>query len=208
MRSTLATLLVVLLVAATAQAQSADDYDPCRNPSGEDRRVRCDYERREKEKALKLDAAIADVDQAIARKSDDPSSYLLRAELYDKKGDTEKAIADLTRAADLSPDDYRPYFNRVLLYEQTKQYDRAIADFDKLITLFPGDTYYTTRRAELLSKAAASATEAPAAKAPPEKGAEPLPADAQVPKPGATGKGDCRRYDALSNRTISVACPD
>jgi tetratricopeptide (TPR) repeat protein len=207
MRSTLATLLVVLLLAATAQAQSEDDYDPCRNPETEARRVRCDYERGEKEKALKLDAAIADVDQDIALKSD-PNSYLRRAELYEKKGDTEKAIADLTRAAELSPDDYRAYFNRVVLYEQTKQYDRAIADFDKLITLFPGDAYYTRRRAELLSKAAAAATEAPAAKAPPEKGAEPLPADAQVSKPGAAGKGDCRRYDAFSNRTIAVPCPD
>ena len=96
----------------------------------------------------------------------------------------------------------------MILYEQTKQYDRAIADYDKLITLFPGDAFYRTHRAELLSKAAASAAETPAAKAPPEKDAEPLPADAHVSKPGAAGKGDCRRYDALINKAIAVPCPD
>jgi tetratricopeptide (TPR) repeat protein len=191
MRSTLASLLFVLLLAATAQAESADDNDPCRNPESEDRRVICDFDRRQREKARELDAAIAEANQAIALKSDDPSSYLRRAELYNTKGDTEKAIADLTRAAELNPEDYRPYFNRVFLYEQTGQFDRAIADYDKLITLFPGDAYYTTRRAAILSKAAASATETPATKAPFE-----------------AGKGDCRRYDALSNKTIAVTCPD
>ena len=154
------------------------------------------------------DAALADVDKAIALKGDDSNSYLVRAELYTKKGDTEKAIADLTRVAKLLPPEYAhlPYTNRALLYEQTKQYVQAIATYDKLITLSPGDAYYTTRRAAVLSKAAASATEAPAAKTPPGK---PLPADEQVSKPGAAGKGECRRYDVLSNMTmIAVPCPD
>jgi hypothetical protein len=79
----------------------------------------------------------------------------------------------------------------MFLYEQTGQFDRAIADYDKLITLFRGDAYYKTRRATVLSKAAASATEAPATKV-----------------PLVAGTGDCRRYDALSNKTIAVTCPD
>jgi tetratricopeptide (TPR) repeat protein len=63
-------------------------------------------------------------------KPDDRDSYLLRAELYTKKGDTEKAIADVTRAADLDPKYTIPYSNRARLYEQTGQYDRALADYD------------------------------------------------------------------------------
>jgi hypothetical protein len=73
----------------------------------------------------------------------------------------------------------------------------------------------------LLTKAA---TEPPAAKTPqspevekppapaPDEIAEPpsLPAivDSKLPKEASAGKGECRRYDAIANMTISVACPD
>jgi tetratricopeptide (TPR) repeat protein len=103
-RSTLATLLLVLLFAATMQAQGEDDID-CRSLVNEDRRAICDHDRKQKEREREWDAALAEVNQAIALKGDDTNFYLRRAELYDKKGNTEQAIADLTRAAELSPDD-------------------------------------------------------------------------------------------------------
>lgn len=172
------------------------------------------------------DAALAELDKAIALQSDDRDSYLLRAELYGKKGEPDKAIADLTRAVEFDPKYTIPYSNRALLYEQTGQVDRAIADYDTLLSLEPGSAYYTDRRSALLSKgakpvaapAAAPALAAPKAegenKAAPakEKTAEPLPtppaADKKVSKQVSAGSGECRRFDAISNMTIAVACPD
>ena len=175
-----------------------------------------------------IEAAMADVDASIALKNDDDDAYLLRADLYTKKGETEEAIADLTRAADLNPTYTIPYSNRALLYEQTKQYDLAFADYDKLLSLSPGDAYYTKRKTALLEKLArepplvvpspgappaelpsVTAPEPPAAvqkvEPPPEKLTEPAP----IPeRPATAGKGECRRFDAIANMTISVACPE
>jgi tetratricopeptide (TPR) repeat protein len=179
-----------------------------------------------------IDAALTDADMAVAVQSDDRDSHLLRAELHTKKGDNEKAIADLTRAAELDPKYTVPIFNRALLYEQTKQYDRAFADYDKLLSLSPGDAYYTGRKAALMEKLArepplvvpsppkpaAPPIEAPSVKAPapevekaespPEKVAEPVPRHKDVSKSAIAGKGECRRFDAIANMTIAVACPD
>jgi tetratricopeptide (TPR) repeat protein len=179
---------------------------------------------REYAKRGKIDAAIADTDAALAL-SPDRDTYLLRAELHTRKGDTGKAIADLTSAAELDPDYTVPYFNRALLYEEGKQYDLALADYDTILRLSPGDAYYTGRRAELLNKMGASpapASEAsqpkkiPAAPQAAEEGAdlkksaEPPPAaeTKKVAKRASAGSGECRRFDAIANMTISVACPD
>src|SRR4029079_16969398 len=174
------------------------------------------------------DAALADLDTAIALKNDDVDPYILRAELNTKKNDKEKAIADLPRAPDINPKYTVPYSNRALLYEQTKQYDLAFADYNKLLTLSPGDAYYTGRRVALMEKL----TREPAVVVPkpsnapvsPPAGAskqtesrqDPLPnLEKIVPAPqekktqrATAGKGECRRFDAIANMTISVACPD
>ena len=177
----------------------------------------------------KTDEALADADKAIALKSDDVDAYLFRAELFTKQGKTNEAIADLTRAAEIKPDYTVPISNRVLLYEQTKRYDLAFADYNKLLSLQPGDTYYTGRRAALmerLSREPALVQPPPASTtqqinpekleearppAPPVM-AEEAPAEAPAvgkrPKQATAGKGECRRYDAIANMTISVACPD
>ena len=167
------------------------------------------------------EAALVDAEKAVALQSDDRDSYILRSELYTKNGQLEKAIADLTRVAELSPDALLPYANRVLLYEQTKQYDLAIADYDKLLKLSPGSPYYTDRRAAVLEKMgrvppsdvpSAVAPSAPPPAPPPVKAAEPTPeapvVEKSAPKQASTGKGECRRFDAIANMTISVACPD
>jgi hypothetical protein len=114
----------------------------------------------------------------------------------------------------------------VLLYEQSKQYDRAFADYDKLLSLSPGDAYYTGRKAALLEKLAREpplvVPTPPKPSAPPAEPAEaeskqaPLLAPEKVAPPqaketskrGIAGKGECRRFDAIANMTIAVACPD
>ena len=63
------------------------------------------------------------------------------------------------------------------------------------------------------AKAPASAPEGEkTALPPPVKVIEPLPAppptEKKASKSATAGKGECRRYDAIANMTISVACPD
>ena len=159
------------------------------------------------------DAALADIDASIALQDDYIFSYLVRAELYAKKGETEKAIADLTRAAELDPKYPIPISNRAFLYEQTKQFDKAIADYDALIALLPDAQYLKDRKAALLSKVPSTGpgptTEAPSVTAPTSAAPLPQPPVAEAKAPQSTaGTGECRRFDAIANMTISVACPD
>ena len=164
------------------------------------------------------DAALGDIDAAIALKNDEVDPYIIRAELNTKKHEVEKAIADLTRAAEINPKYTVPYSNRALLYEQTKQYDLAFADYDKLLSLSPGDAYYTGRKAALLEKLArepAVVVPAPTHTAVPPPAEAPKEAESRQEPPGAkkaqratAGTGECRRFDAIANMTISVACPD
>ena len=56
--------------------------------------------------------------------------------------------------------------------------------------------------------AKAPAPEVEKADPPPEKVAEPVPRPKEVSKPAIAGKGECRRFDAIANMTIAVACPD
>ena len=59
-----------------------------------------------------------------------------------------------------------------------------------------------------LVKAPAPAPEVGKAEPLPEKVTEPAPLPKAGSKRATAGKGECRRYDALSNMTIAVACPD
>ena len=167
-------------------------------------------------------AALADLDKSLELEADD-DAYLLRAELYTRKNETEKAIADLTRAAEVNPTYTIPISNRALLYEQTKQYDLAFADYDKLISLRPDDNYYRERKSALLDKLAREpepiilkpGAPTPQPTAPLEvesKPVQPAPSPKQepsvTPKPKVAGQGECRRFDPIANLTISVACPE
>lgn len=188
-------------------------------------------------KRKRADEALPDLDKAISVKGDEPNPYLLRADIYEKRGETDKAIADLTRVTEIDPKSKSGYLNRAFIYERVGKYDRAIADFDKLLSLDPNYAYAKQRRAALLEKTAARTepsapaaepiTTAPeAAKTPeaPKQPEAPKPPEAvktpEAPKPPerqpeaakkpeqAAGKLECRRYDAIANRTISIACPD
>ena len=154
-------------------------------------------------------------------KGDEANPYLLRADIYDKRGETDKAIADLTRAAEVDPTSISPYINRANLYEKMGRLDRAIADYDKLISLKPGDEYYVERKAALSEKMAARTDRAapaapaaspivepppaPAAKAPEPEAQKPAEPEKKVEQ-APPGKHECRRYDAIANMTISVPC--
>jgi tetratricopeptide (TPR) repeat protein len=170
----------------------------------------------------RADEALPDLDKAISLKSSEVTPYLLRAEILDKRGETDKALADLTRAIEIDPKSNSAYMNRTDTYEKLGQLDRAIADYDKLISLNPGDPYYVDRKKALTEKLAARGAEPPSAAEPvapaaaPPQAPAPSPPVAEPQPPPAPkaaaqappGKGECRRFDAIANTTISVSCPD
>jgi tetratricopeptide (TPR) repeat protein len=160
--------------------------------------------------------ALPDLDRAIAIKGSEVNPYLLRADILDKRGETDKALADLSRVLELEPQRSTAYINRANIYEKMGQLDRAIADYDKLITLNPGDEYYLGRKKALAEKLAARGGEPPAAApvVPPPQTPAPTPPEAKAPEPktkaaeNPPGTTECRRFDAIANRTISIPCPD
>jgi tetratricopeptide (TPR) repeat protein len=181
----------------------------------------------------RAEEALPDLDKAIAIKGSEVNPYLLRADIRDKRGETDKALADLTRIVEIEPKRASAYMNRAniyermgqLIYERMGQLDRAIADYDTLISLNPGDNYYVERKAGLAAKLAARGGEPPPAAEPvvpaappaqptapaaipPTAAPQPPPAPKKEAAQAPDGKHECRRFDAIANRTISVACPD
>jgi len=176
----------------------------------------------------RAEEALPDLDKAIAIKGTEVNPYLLRAEIRDKRGETDKALADLNRVVEIEPKRVSAYINRANIYEKMGELDRAIADYDTLISLNPGDNYYVERKAGMAAKLAARGGEpapaepaAPSPAAAPQAAAPPAPAPtapAAPPKPppapnkeaaqAPAGEHECRRFDAIANRTISIPCPD
>jgi tetratricopeptide (TPR) repeat protein len=72
--------------------------------------------------------------KAIAER---PSTYGLRANAYEKKGDHQRALADRNEAIRLAPKDFLPYFSRGLQLEKMGDLARAAADYEKAAELKP-----------------------------------------------------------------------
>ncbi len=101
-----------------------------------------------------LNAALADLDQAIALDDKSARAYRFRGNLTRVAGgNPARAEADLTKAIALDPQDAEAFEQRGIVYTNTHRYDRAIADYDQAIRLKAdyaqaysdrGATYYLT----------------------------------------------------------------
>ena len=85
----------------------------------------------------KYDAAIADLNAAIAIDPNFARAYQVRGDAYYYKGDYDRAAADYGQEIRINPKDARAHKDRGLsLYQQSK-YDAAIADLNAAIAIDP-----------------------------------------------------------------------
>jgi tetratricopeptide (TPR) repeat protein len=85
----------------------------------------------------KLDAAIADYDEAIRLDSEYAFPHNGRGLTWRAKGDTERALVDFSEAIRLNPGYAKTYNNRGEVWRSKGELDRAIKDFNEAIGLDP-----------------------------------------------------------------------
>lgn len=157
------------------------------------------------------DRAIADLTSATQVKPDYTIPYFNRALIYEQEGKLDLALADYDTLLKIAPGDAY-YTNR-----------RAELLKKKPWSLWPWsgtakqDSGPPVPAPPAKPSGVAPATEPSDAKPPPPAAtaapaAAPLPpAQPQAQKPtkrASAGSGECRRFDAIANMTISVACPE
>jgi tetratricopeptide (TPR) repeat protein len=86
------------------------------------------------------DAAIADLDRAIALDPKLAVAYQVRAKAKFEKGNRPGATADITRAIELDPVDALAWQNSATMEEHAGNHDRAIADATRALELDPRRT--------------------------------------------------------------------
>ena len=149
--------------------------------------------------------------------------YSNRALLYEQTGQYDRALADYDKLLSLSP--ASPYYTnrRAALMEKLAR-ERSVLQgaWNFIKRIYNDFTFDPTAPLVVPSppKPIAPPAEAPLVKAPapvpevekaepsPAKDAEPAPLPKEISKPAIAGKGECRRFDAIANMTIAVACPD
>ena len=94
----------------------------------------------------KLDAAIADFDQAIAITDRYPDPFLNRGIAYELKQDWQHAIADYNRVLEIDPQDPVAYNNRGNAEAGEHKWRAALADYEQASLLAPD---FATARANL-----------------------------------------------------------
>ena len=172
-----------------------------------------------------------DTEKAIAdltRAADLAPEYALgpysnRVLLYEHTSQYDRALADYDKLLSLSPGS--PYYTdrRAALMEKLAR-ERSVLQgaWNFIKRIYNDFTFDPTAPLVVPSppKPVAPPAEAPLVKAPapvpevekaepsPAKVAEPAPLPKEVSKPSIAGKGECRRFDAIANMTIAVACPD
>jgi len=115
-------LLLLLNVAASAQSQTAEQY----NRSGLTKKAKGD-----------LEGAISDYNKAIELNPRFADAYSNRGVARKARGDLDGAIADYDRAIKLSPNLKEPYNNRGLAQQLRGNLDAAIDDFHKALRIDP-----------------------------------------------------------------------
>lgn len=85
-----------------------------------------------------LEAALAELNQAIAADPNAADAYYFRAMAYADMGDFAAAIPDLDRALALSPDDVDSLILRAQLFWEVGDVAAAAADYDRTLTLTNG----------------------------------------------------------------------
>ncbi len=89
------------------------------------------------EDAGTLDAAIADLTEALKLMPGDATALLLRGNVFYAKEDLDRALADYNAGIAAEPGDPAGYFNRAIVYEAKNQRDKAITDYRKALALDP-----------------------------------------------------------------------
>ncbi|MBI5366537.1 MAG: trypsin-like peptidase domain-containing protein [Planctomycetes bacterium] len=111
--------------------------------------------------AGELDAAMADLNQAIRASSQDPLLYLARAEVHERRADLDGGIADLSLAIERAPSAWDRvaecsrrlsglHLKRGIVQQQVGDSAGAIRDFDASIRLAPAQVDGYVRRADAL----------------------------------------------------------
>ena len=120
--------ILLLLVAAPALAQSADDAEQCLNlgkteaDAGSDRR---------------LEACTRAIESGALTQDKLAATLGARGATYLRKGDLDRAIADYDAALRLSPDDADVLLNRAMAHGEKGDYPEAITDFKAVIARNP-----------------------------------------------------------------------
>jgi tetratricopeptide (TPR) repeat protein len=134
-RSSLAALIAVAILAQPAQAAGEDDIGSCRSGSGDAR----------------LSACTRIIESKGASPSERALAYDHRAEELRRERRYGEAVADLDRAIELDATVPR-YRERGFTYYLSDQYVQAISDFDKVIAATPNDAFYLRYRAAAFLK--------------------------------------------------------
>jgi tetratricopeptide (TPR) repeat protein len=96
-----------------------------------------------------FDAALAEMNEAVALDPKQPNSYFMRAAAYEAKKDYDKSIADLDEAIRLDASRGDFYMLRGVVFGQKGDFDRAIVELDQKVKLDPNSTQGYSKRAEL-----------------------------------------------------------
>lgn len=83
--------------------------------------------------------ALADLNEAIRLKSDDPTYYMNRAMARYNMNDLRGTMEDFDRSISLDPNSKLSYLNRAIMRTTVGDLNRALEDFDKVIYLDPED---------------------------------------------------------------------
>ena len=83
----------------------------------------------------KFPEAIADFNEALKMKPNDPGIYERRAYVEMKMNDLDKALADYSEAIRLSPNEIRYYLYRGYIYEKKGDIKKSMADTEKALKL-------------------------------------------------------------------------
>jgi len=83
--------------------------------------------------------ALADLNEAIRLKSDDPIYYMNRAMARYNLNDLRGTMEDFDRSISLDPNSKLSYLNRAIMRTTVGDLNRALEDFDKVLYLDPED---------------------------------------------------------------------
>ena len=158
-------------------------------------------------KDSKSDAAIADLEKAIALDPKDAGVRHDHALLLGQKNDLDAAAAEYSKAAELAPQDVRNFIGRAEVYERMGRPADALSDFQKVLALNPADKdagAAVVRISSALTKAAIDATAKQMPAPTVEKKSEPI----STPSTAAKDESSAAKVDPPKPQPTDVPAED